>query len=81
MQIRFISTLTPEDEENFAPSILMAAAAILDRTGLAYTLRIETTSEKVFQHHHPAVVNAPFALAGGRLLDSLDRQHTIGDGR
>ncbi len=55
MEIRFISTLTPEDEENIAPSILRAAAAILDQTGLAYTLRIETTSERVFQHNHPAI--------------------------
>jgi hypothetical protein len=59
MEIRFISTLTPDDEENFAPSILRAATAILDQTGLAYTLRIETTNEKVFQHHHPAIANEP----------------------
>ena len=73
MEIRFISTMTPEDEENFAPTILLAATAILDRTGLAYTLRIETTSEKVFQHHHPAVVSAPIPLAG-RFSEPLDRR-------
>lgn len=55
MEIRFISTLTPEDEESFAPALLRAASALLDQTGIAYTLRIETTSERVFQHNHPAV--------------------------
>jgi hypothetical protein len=55
MEIRFISTLTPEDEEQVAPALLRAAAALLDQTGIAYTLRVETTSEKVFQHHHPSV--------------------------
>lgn len=73
MEIRFISTLTPEDEENFAPSILQAAAAILDRAGLAYTLRIETTSEKVFQHNHPAVSVASPTPTTRRLTDTLLR--------
>jgi hypothetical protein len=58
MEIRFISTLTPEDEENYAPALLRAAAALLDQTGIAYTIRIETTSEKVFQHNHPSVAAA-----------------------
>lgn len=55
MEIRFISTLTPEDEESLAPALLRAASALLDQTGIAYTLRLETTSEKVFQHNHPSV--------------------------
>jgi hypothetical protein len=69
MEIRFISTLTPEDEENIAPALLRAAAALLDQTGIAYTLRIETTSEQVFQHNHPAVTDAGSSPAR-RLLDS-----------
>jgi hypothetical protein len=69
MEIRFISTLTPEDEENIAPSILRAAAAILDQTGLAYTLRIETTSERVFQHNHPAVAIGSPAPHARRITD------------
>lgn len=69
MEIRFISTLTPDDEENFAPALLRAAAALLDQTGIAYTLRVETTSEKVFQHNHPAVGSAPEKSAARRFID------------
>jgi len=69
MEIRFISTLTPDDEENVAPALLRAAAALLDQTGIAYTLRIETTSEKVFQHNHPAVAGASDRSATRRFID------------
>lgn len=58
MDIRFISTLTPDDEERIASTLLRAASAILDQTGLAYTLRIQTTSEKVLQHIHPPSVQS-----------------------
>lgn len=67
MEIRFISTLTPDDEENVAPALLKAATALLDQTGIAYTLRIETTSERVFQHNHPAVADR---RSSRTLLDS-----------
>ena len=54
MDIRFISTLTAEDENSFAPAILTAIGSLLDRLPIAYTVRIETTGAKVFQHTHPA---------------------------
>lgn len=69
MEIRFISTLTPDDEENFAPALLRAAAALLDQTGIAYTLRVETTSEKVFQHNHPSVSATSEASTTRRFID------------
>ena len=52
MEIRFISSLTGEDEVAFAPAILKAASAFLDQLPIAYTLRIETTGAQVFQHTH-----------------------------
>jgi hypothetical protein len=52
MDIRFISSLTAEDENTFAPSLLKAVGAILDQFPIAYTLRIETTGAQVFQHTH-----------------------------
>ncbi len=55
MDIRFVSTLTSEDEDRIAPTLLKAATAILDRLSLAYTLRIETTAQTIYQYHHPAV--------------------------
>jgi hypothetical protein len=54
MDIRFISSLTAEDENAFAPALLKAAGAVLDQFPIAYTLRIETTGAQVFQHTHHA---------------------------
>ena len=50
MEIRFISSLTAEDENVFAPALLKAIGALLDQFPIAYTLRIETTGSQVFQH-------------------------------
>lgn len=50
MEIRFVSSLTAEDENFFAPSLLKAIGAILDQLPIAYTVRIETTGAQVFQH-------------------------------
>jgi hypothetical protein len=52
MEIRFISSLTAEDENLFAPALLKAVGALLDQLPIAYTLRIETTGAQVFQHTH-----------------------------
>lgn len=54
MDIRFISSLTPEDEDAFAPALLRAVAAVLDQFPIAYTVRIETTGAQVLQHSHPS---------------------------
>ena len=50
MEIRFVSSLTPEDENLFAPALLTAVGALLDQLPIAYTMRIETTGALVFQH-------------------------------
>jgi hypothetical protein len=54
MNIRFISTLTADDENNLAPGLLKAVGALLDQLPIAYTVRIETTGAQVFQHSHPS---------------------------
>lgn len=54
MDIRFISSLTAEDENAFAPALLKAVSAVLDQFPIAYTVRIETTGSQVFQHTHPS---------------------------
>lgn len=54
MDIRFISSLTPEDENAFAPALLKAVGALLDQLPIAYTLRVETTGAEVYHHTHPA---------------------------
>jgi hypothetical protein len=55
MDIRFISSLTAEDENLFAPALLKAVGALLDQLPIAYTIRIETTGAQVFQHTHAGV--------------------------
>lgn len=54
MEIRFVSSLMPEDENLFAPALLKAVGALLDQLPIAYTIRIETTGSQVFQHTHTA---------------------------
>ena len=54
MDIRFISSLTPEDENTFAPALLKAVGAVLDQFPIAYTIRIETTGAQVYQYTHPS---------------------------
>ena len=49
MNIRFTSTLTPEDENAIAPAILAALTGILDLLPLAYVIRIDTTDAHVYQ--------------------------------
>ena len=58
MNIRFVSTLTAEDEAHFAPALLRAVGSLLDQLPIAYTVRIETTGAEVFQHSHPAASGA-----------------------
>jgi hypothetical protein len=54
MEIRFISSLTAEDENLFAPALLKAIGALLDQLPIAYTVRIETIGAQVFQHQNAA---------------------------
>jgi hypothetical protein len=53
LDIRFISTLTAEDEAQMAPALLQAVTSLLDALPIAYTLRVETLGAKVFHHTHP----------------------------
>jgi hypothetical protein len=53
MDIRFISTLTADDENALAPALIQALGSVLDRFSLPYTVRIITSGAQVFQHTHP----------------------------
>jgi hypothetical protein len=63
MDIRFISTLTAEDENLIAPALLKAFGPLLDQLPIVYTIRIETTGAQVFQHSHAASEDAASRLA------------------
>ena len=54
MEIRFVSSLTADDENDLAPVLLQALTALLDRTQIAYTLRIETSGNQVYPQSQPA---------------------------
>lgn len=61
MDIRFVSSLTADDEDVFAPALMTAVSALLDLLPIAYTIRIETAGSLVFQHTH-AGAGAAIAL-------------------
>ncbi len=63
MEIRFISSLTAEDEDLFAPAVLKAVSALLDQLPIAYTLRVETSGAQVYQHTHVAPEQAATNVA------------------
>lgn len=72
MNIRFISTLTADDENQIAPGLLKALSALLDRFPIAYTVRIETTGAQVFQHSHPSF-DAPTDNGDGQAVFEAPR--------
>ena len=49
MNIRFVSSLTPEDENRFASALAQAVSSLLSELPIAYTLRIETSDAHVIQ--------------------------------
>jgi hypothetical protein len=50
MNIRFTSSLTPEDENSLAPALIHTLTSILDLLPIAYTIRIDTSDCKVYQY-------------------------------
>jgi hypothetical protein len=83
MEIRFISSLTAEDEATFAPALLKAVGALLDQLPIAYTLRIETTGAQVFQHTHALTPDAKpdpqpsFGVNGPKLAYYVSRSMAV----
>ena len=50
MNICFVSSLTPEDEQHVAQVILKVVSDVLEFVPLPYALRIEVDTGEVFQH-------------------------------
>jgi hypothetical protein len=55
MDIRLVSSLTPDDETRLAPALMAALTQLLDQLPIAYTCRLETASGRAFHHHHTPV--------------------------
>jgi hypothetical protein len=71
MDIHFVSTLTPEDEDRYAPMVLAAVKAILEPMPITYALRIATTNGQTVQHtkaDHEESAPAPVRRVGPRLV-------------
>jgi len=62
MDIRFISSLTSEDEARFAPALLKAMSELLDQFPITYSVRIETAGGRVL-HHPPTTAEVVSAWA------------------
>jgi hypothetical protein len=76
LNIRFTSSLTPEDENVLAPVVLTALAGILDLLPIAYIMRIDTSDSQVYQHtgdgsksHRSAEPDRPVRSAGRLQVD------------
>jgi hypothetical protein len=52
VDIRFISALTGDDEDRFAPVLLKAMADLLNKIPITYLVRIETSRGTIFQRSH-----------------------------
>ena len=71
MNIRFTSTLTPEDENALAPAILAALSGILDLLPLTYVIRIDTADAQVYQRSNSPVIEpvTPMSARARRAMD------------
>lgn len=61
MTVRFVSSLTPEDEARVAPMLLKLCGLVLDQFPIVYNIRIETSGDVVLQHSNsvPESVGVP----------------------
>jgi hypothetical protein len=69
MDIRFISSLTLDDENRVAPALLAAMVSVLDHLPIAYTLRLETSSGRSFHHGHSPEDRTGLPEAGPDIVD------------
>lgn len=61
MNIRFVSSLTAEDESRLAAALLGMVRGLLDQFELSYTIRIETADGRLLHH-----CSAPAELYSGK---------------
>jgi hypothetical protein len=53
MNIRFTSSLTPEDENMVAPRLMEAIGGLLDLLPIAYVIRIDTSDARTYERYGP----------------------------
>jgi hypothetical protein len=52
--VRFVSSLSHEQETLLARAVLTAMTSLLDFLPIAYSIRIETATSAVYEHSRPA---------------------------
>jgi hypothetical protein len=57
MEIHLVSSLTPDDENRLAPTVLKALGDVMERLPVSYSVRIETTIGSAIHHNHTAAQN------------------------
>jgi len=72
VNIRFVSTLTPEDENQIAPALLKSVSAILDLLPISYMLRVDTVDGQSYQQTNPMPANAANSEPLGPALPRLN---------
>lgn len=55
MEIRLVSSLTPDDEARMAPRLLEAIGAVLDGMPVSYSVQIETALGEAIHRNHSAL--------------------------
>jgi hypothetical protein len=50
MIVRFVSSLSHDDETLFARAVMKAMTGLLDLLPIAYSIRIETSTNTVYEH-------------------------------
>ncbi len=66
MEIHLVSSLTPDDENRLAPTVLKALGDVLERLPVSYSVRIETAIGTAIHHNHTAAQNVPDRSRRGR---------------
>jgi hypothetical protein len=64
MDLRFVSSLTADDEERLAPALLDLICAVLDQLSLTYTVEITTADGTKLQRSHTEPITQPTTRGG-----------------
>jgi hypothetical protein len=59
VNIRFTSSLTPEDENRIVPALLNAICGFLDLLPVAYVIRVDAADSRVYQRCSPQAAAFP----------------------
>lgn len=66
MQIRFVSSLTAEDEKRVADALVACVAGLLSQFPIAYSLRVETAAGDVIDQSDSGATRAANGTAPSR---------------